>query len=72
MASQEPPARDARIAVPTTVLWQEHDPLFPRAWSDRVGEWFADVDVRPLDGVGHFTPLEAPQTFAEAILERVS
>jgi pimeloyl-ACP methyl ester carboxylesterase len=72
MASQEPPARDARIAVPTTVLWQEHDPLFPRAWSDRVGEWFADVDLRPLDGVGHFTPLEAPQAFAEAILERVS
>jgi pimeloyl-ACP methyl ester carboxylesterase len=72
MAAQEPPARDDRIAAPTTVLWQEHDPLFPRAWSDRVGEWFADVDVRPLDGVGHFTPREAPEAFASAILERVS
>jgi pimeloyl-ACP methyl ester carboxylesterase len=72
MAAEEPPARDARIAVPTTVLWQEHDPLFPRAWSDRVGEWFADVEVRPLDGVGHFTPLEAPDAFAAAILERTA
>ena len=31
-----------RIAAPTTVLWPEHDPLFPRAWSDRVGEFFSD------------------------------
>ena len=68
---EQPPAPADRIAVPTTVLWQEHDPLFPRAWSDRLGEWFSDVDVRPLDGVGHFTPLEAPEAFAAAILERV-
>ena len=69
LAEQPPPAA-GRIAVPTTVLWPEHDPLFPRAWSDRVGEYFADVEVRPLDGVGHFTPLEAPRAFADAVLER--
>jgi pimeloyl-ACP methyl ester carboxylesterase len=68
---EQPPAPADRIAAPTTVLWQEYDPLFPRAWSDRLGEWFSDVDVRPLDGVGHFTPLEAPEAFASAILERV-
>ena len=66
---ERPPAE--RIAAPTTVLWQEHDPLFPPAWSDRLTEWFADVDVRPVDGVGHFVPLEAPTTVAAAILERV-
>lgn len=70
-AQEKPPAPADRIAVPTTVLWQEHDPLFPRAWSDRVPEWFADVEVRPLDGVGHFTPLEAPEEFAGAVLERL-
>lgn len=58
-----------RIAAPTTVLWPEHDPLFPRAWSDRLDEFFTNVDKRDLDGVGHFTPLEAPETFAAAILE---
>lgn len=63
---EQPPAQ--RIATPTTVLWPEHDPLFPRAWSDRVGEWFADAEVRPLDGVGHFVPVEAPEAWARAIL----
>ena len=72
MALQEkPPAAADRIAAPTTVLWPEHDPLFPRDWSDRVPDWFADAEVRPLDGVGHFTPLEAPAAFAAAVLERV-
>ena len=53
--------------VPTVVLWPEFDPLFPRAWSDRLEEFLADVTLRPLDGVGHFTPLEAPAEFAAAI-----
>ena len=60
-----------RIATPTTVLWQSDDPLFPRAWSDRLDRFFSDFELRPLDGVGHFTPLEAPQAFADAIDEFV-
>jgi pimeloyl-ACP methyl ester carboxylesterase len=71
LAEQVPESAD-RLAVPTTVLWPEHDPLFPRAWSDRVGQFFSDVEVRPLDGVGHFAPLEAPDAFAAAILERTA
>ena len=69
--AERPPAPSERSAVPTTVLWQEHDPLFPRAWSDRLDDHFADVQVRSLDGVGHFTPLEAPGELADAILERI-
>lgn len=65
------PAPSARLTTPTTALWPEHDPLFPPAWSDRVGEFFADIDVRTVDGAGHFTPLEAPDEFVEAILGRV-
>lgn len=60
-----------RIAVPTTVLWPEHDPLFPQAWSDRVGEFFENSTVQPLSGSGHFVPLEAPEAFAAAILASV-
>ncbi|WP_224390236.1 alpha/beta fold hydrolase [Pseudonocardia sp. ICBG1293] len=56
-----------RITVPTTLLWPEHDPLFPRAWSDRVGEFFAEVTVTAVDGVGHFVPVEAPRVFADAV-----
>jgi pimeloyl-ACP methyl ester carboxylesterase len=65
--SEVAPAPDERIHTPTTVLWQEHDPLFPRAWSDRLDRFFSHVELRPLDGVGHFTPLEAPAAFAAAV-----
>jgi pimeloyl-ACP methyl ester carboxylesterase len=64
LAEQVP---ERRIAVPTTVLWPEHDPLFPREWSDRIGEFFAAVTLTGLDGVGHFSPLEAPGAFAAAV-----
>jgi pimeloyl-ACP methyl ester carboxylesterase len=65
--SETPPAE--RLKVPTIVLWPEFDPLFPRAWSDRLDEWFADLELRHLDGVGHFSPVEAPDAFATAIGE---
>jgi pimeloyl-ACP methyl ester carboxylesterase len=64
LAEQVP---ERRIAVPTRVLWPEHDPLFPREWSDRIGEFFAAVTLTGLDGMGHFSPLEAPGAFAAAI-----
>jgi pimeloyl-ACP methyl ester carboxylesterase len=65
--AERPPAPAARIQVPTTVLWPEHDPLFPPAWGDRLDEFFADVAWHDLTGVGHFSPLEAPDRFAAAI-----
>jgi pimeloyl-ACP methyl ester carboxylesterase len=39
---------------------------------DRLGEFFSDVELRLLDGVGHFTPVEAPDAFAGAIAERLT
>jgi pimeloyl-ACP methyl ester carboxylesterase len=70
LAEQVPRPED-RIAVPTTVLWPEHDPLFPRDWSDRIGEFFADARLNYLDGVGHFSPCEAPRAFAAAVIAAV-
>ena len=58
---------EERIAAPTHVLWPEHDPLFPRAWGDRLDEFFADVAITDLPGAGHFSPLEAPDAWARAI-----
>src|SRR6476661_3072420 len=71
LAEQAPAPLD-RVAVPTTVLWPQHDPLFPRAWSDRLDEFYADVDLRLVDGIGHFVPLEAPDLVAEAIRARLA
>ncbi len=70
LAEQAPDQGD-RIPVPATVLWPEYDPLFPRAWSDRIGEFFAAAELAWLDGAGHFSPLEAPGEFAAAILAAV-
>ena len=64
---ERPPALEDRIALPTTILWPEHDPLFPPEWGDRVEEFFSAASVRALPGVGHFTPLEAPDAFVSAI-----
>ena len=70
LAERAPDPGD-RIAVPATVLWPEHDPLFPREWSDRIGEFFAAAELSWLDGAGHFSPLEAPGEFAAAIAAAV-
>jgi pimeloyl-ACP methyl ester carboxylesterase len=67
--AERAPAPDERIATPTTVLWPEHDPLFPLEWADRLDEFFSAVTLRRLPGAGHFSPLEAPDRFAEAIRE---
>jgi pimeloyl-ACP methyl ester carboxylesterase len=64
---ERPPPPDARISTPTDVLWPEHDPLFPRLWSDRLDDFFSDVRLQPIDGVGHFTPVECPEQFAALI-----
>jgi pimeloyl-ACP methyl ester carboxylesterase len=65
------PRPEDRVTVPTTVLWPSHDPLFPREWSDRLGEFFTDVQLRHLDGAGHYTPLERPAEFTDALSEAV-
>jgi pimeloyl-ACP methyl ester carboxylesterase len=67
--AERAPAPDERIAAPTTVLWPEHDPLFPLEWADRLDEFFSALTLRRLPGAGHFSPLEAPDRFAEAIRE---
>jgi pimeloyl-ACP methyl ester carboxylesterase len=61
------PAPEDRLGTPTVVLWPEHDPLFPREWSDRLEEFFSQVRLRFVDGAGHFAPLEFPDVIAEEV-----
>lgn len=72
-ARQEaPPDAADRIPVPTEVLWPGHDALFPAAWSDRLGEWFADAHLTLLPDAGHFVPLEDPRATADAVLRALA
>ncbi|ROP33143.1 pimeloyl-ACP methyl ester carboxylesterase [Couchioplanes caeruleus] len=66
VVAERAPQPAERIAVPTTVLWPDHDPLFPSAWSDRLDQFFADVRLQHVDS-GHFLPLERPREFAAAV-----
>jgi pimeloyl-ACP methyl ester carboxylesterase len=65
--TEEAPAPADRLAVPATVLWPTEDPLFPVAWADRLDDFLADAELRVLEDVGHFVPLEAPGAVAAAI-----
>ena len=67
-----PPAPEDRITTRTIVLWQDADRIYPRAWADTVGEYFLDFEIQPVDVVGHFVPLEAPDAFAAALSEAAS
>ena len=66
-----PPDRAIKIGAPTDVLLPDQDPLFPREWADRIGDYFVDATAHRGDGVGHFTPLECPEELAGLILARV-
>ncbi len=55
------------ITVPTCVRWSEHDPIFPYAWTDRLGETFSTLDLAQFAGVGHFPHREDPDRAAAEI-----
>jgi pimeloyl-ACP methyl ester carboxylesterase len=55
------------ITTPTCIRWAEHDPLFPYAWTDRLGETFAALDLARFPDVGHFPHREDPDRAAEEI-----
>jgi pimeloyl-ACP methyl ester carboxylesterase len=55
------------ITVPTCIRWAEHDPLFPFAWTDRLGETFSNLDLEMFPDVGHFPHREDPDRAASEI-----
>lgn len=55
------------IETPTVMLWPTEDPLFPIEWADRLGDHFTDISLRPVEGSGHFLPIEAPSALADTI-----
>jgi pimeloyl-ACP methyl ester carboxylesterase len=57
------------ITTTTCVRWPERDPLLPYAWTDRLGETFANLDVAPFPDVGHFPHREDPDRAASEIAD---
>ncbi|WP_254803018.1 alpha/beta fold hydrolase [Kitasatospora sp. SUK 42] len=56
------------ITVPSVVLVSEDNGVIPPADQRSTDRFTGPCELRPLPGVGHNVPQEAPDAFAEAVL----
>lgn len=56
-----------RLKIPVQVIWGLEDKALLPVQLAGIGEVGDDVEVFPLQGVGHFAPWEAPDQVAEAL-----
>ncbi len=54
------------ISIPTRVLWGEHDPVLKRSWTDRLPEFFTNLELGFVPA-GHFVHYEMPDRASEEI-----
>lgn len=57
----------APIATPTRVVWGARDPVLKVEWTDRLPEFFSDLELEIEPGAGHFVHWEMPDRAAERI-----
>jgi len=60
---------DLTIAAPTTVLWGDSDAILPFEWSDNLPQFFPNLTLKKIEGVGHFMMREAPDRINAEIIE---
>ena len=60
---------DKKVETLTSILWGDGDSIIPFAWSDKLGDFFADFELKKIDGVGHFMMREAPDRVNAEIIE---
>lgn len=58
-----------KITAPTRVLWGRHDPIIKFEWSDRLGDYFTDIEVSAAENSGHFVHWEEPELANRVMLE---
>ena len=56
-----------KIKIPVRVIWGLEDKALLPVQLEGIGEVGDDVEVVPLEGVGHFAPWEAPEAVAAAL-----
>ncbi len=57
----------AQIAVPTLVLWGEHDSITPRPEAQTLYEGIPQAQFEIIQGAGHLSNLEKPERFNQAL-----
>jgi pimeloyl-ACP methyl ester carboxylesterase len=63
---------DPKIYAPTLILWSEHDPILPIAWSDKLSEFFPHHTLKRIPESGHFVMRDQPDLVNQAIIEFAS
>ena len=56
-------------AIPTMIIWGDHDPIIPVAHAEAAHEAMPDSRVEILHGVGHFPQVEDPRRFVALLLD---
>lgn len=56
---------------PLGIVWGDADPIAVVAMARRLAERRADADLTELAGVGHYPMIEAPEAFADALLDHL-
>lgn len=57
----------ATIGLPTRIFWGRLDPSIKAEWTDRLGEFFTDLDLGFCEDGGHFVHYERPDASAREI-----
>jgi pimeloyl-ACP methyl ester carboxylesterase len=57
------------IETPTTVLWGDSDSILPYEWSDNLPQFFTNLTLKKVEGVGHFMMREEPERINAEIIE---
>jgi len=60
---------DLAVRTPTAVLWGDSDPILPFEWSDNLPQFFPNLTLKKIEGVGHFMMREAPERINAEIVE---
>ncbi len=61
-----------QIAVPTVLVWGEHDAFFPRRWAEEMVGQFASAHLEIIEDAGLFSHEEQPKAVAEALLSVIA
>lgn len=59
---------DLTIKTPTLVLWGDGDSILPYEWSDNLPQFFPNLTLKKMEGVGHFMMREAPERVNDEII----
>jgi pimeloyl-ACP methyl ester carboxylesterase len=58
----------AQIRVPVTVAQSEHDEFIKREHAEYLAKSIPGAELKILEGVSHFAPLQRPEQFNGAVL----